>query len=38
MVGILEEIDARYGGPRRYLLEAGASVESIDRLVLRLRA
>jgi protein-tyrosine phosphatase len=37
MVGILEEIDARYGGPRKYLLEAGASVESIDRLVLRLR-
>jgi len=37
MVGILEEVDARYGGPRKYLLEAGASRESIDRLVLRLR-
>jgi hypothetical protein len=36
MVGILEEVEARYGGPRKYLVEAGASAESIDRLVLRL--
>jgi protein-tyrosine phosphatase len=37
MVGVLEEVDVRYGGPRKYLLEAGASAEKIDRLVLRLR-
>jgi protein-tyrosine phosphatase len=36
MIGVLEELDVRYGGPRRYLLEAGASAKSIDRLVLRL--
>jgi protein-tyrosine phosphatase len=38
MAEILEEIEERYGGVRRYLLEAGASEDDIDRVVLRLRS
>ena len=38
MVGILAEVDARYGGPRAYLLQAGVSEGDLDRIVLRLRA
>lgn len=37
MVEILDEVDARYGGPRAYLRDAGASDLDLDRLVLRLR-
>jgi protein-tyrosine phosphatase len=38
MVDILEEVDSRYGGPRRYLLGSGASEQDIDSLVLTLSA
>jgi protein-tyrosine phosphatase len=37
MAAVLEEVDARYGGSRDYLVGAGASEEDLDRLVLRLR-
>lgn len=38
MVDILAEVDGRYGGPRRYLLDSGASSSDLDNLVLRLAA
>jgi protein-tyrosine phosphatase len=38
MVDILAEVDSRYGGPRRYLLDSGAFPGDLDRLVLRLAA
>jgi protein-tyrosine phosphatase len=37
MVEILAELKRRHGGPRGYLLAAGASAEDLDKLVLRLR-
>jgi protein-tyrosine phosphatase len=37
MAEILGEVDSRYGGPRRYLVDAGASEQDLDSLVLRLR-
>jgi protein-tyrosine phosphatase len=36
VVEVLEEVDRRYGGARRYLAEAGAFEEDLDRIVLRL--
>jgi protein-tyrosine phosphatase len=36
LVEVLEEVGARYGGARPYLLGAGASREDLDRIVLRL--
>jgi protein-tyrosine phosphatase len=38
MVEVLEEVEARYGGPRGYLRGGGASDEELDRIVLRLAA
>jgi protein-tyrosine phosphatase len=38
MAQVLAEVDTRYGGPRRYLLDAGASREHLHSLVLRLAA
>lgn len=37
MVAVLEEVAARYGSPRLYLVSGGASEEDLDRLVLRSR-
>ena len=37
MVAVLEEVDARYGGARAFLVGAGVSEDDLDRLVLRLR-
>jgi protein-tyrosine phosphatase len=37
MAAVLEEIDRRYGGPQRYLVEAGTPQTDLDRIVVRLR-
>jgi protein tyrosine/serine phosphatase len=36
MLGVLEELDGRWGGARAYLLAAGATEEELDRAVARL--
>ncbi len=36
MVGVLDELDARYGGVREFLLSAGATGDELDRAVARL--
>lgn len=36
MVGVLDELDARYGGVREFLLSAGATEDELDRAVARL--
>jgi protein-tyrosine phosphatase len=38
MVAVLDEVAARYGDPRLYLVSGGTSEDDLDRLVLRLRA
>jgi hypothetical protein len=37
MAAVLEEVERLYGGPRRYLVEAGVPPDGLDRIVLRLR-
>jgi len=37
LVEVLDEVDRRHGGARRYLAEAGAPEEDLDSIVLRLR-
>jgi hypothetical protein len=36
MVEVLAELERLYGGPRSYLVDAGASSEDLDMLVVRL--
>jgi hypothetical protein len=36
MLDVLAELDARHGGPRRFLLEAGAADADLDRAASRL--
>ena len=36
MIGVLEELEARYGGVREFLLGAGATDDELDRAVARL--
>jgi protein tyrosine/serine phosphatase len=36
MLGVLDELDARYGGVREFLLSAGATGDELDRAVARL--
>jgi hypothetical protein len=35
MVEVLAEVERLYGGPRSYLVDAGASSEDLDMLVVR---
>jgi protein-tyrosine phosphatase len=37
VVEVMEEVNRRYGGPRGYLIGAGAPSEDLDRIMLRLR-
>jgi protein tyrosine/serine phosphatase len=37
MIGVLEELDRRYGGVRGYLLAAGVAPDDLDRAAARLR-
>ncbi|MFN2471579.1 MAG: tyrosine-protein phosphatase [Gaiellaceae bacterium] len=37
MLGVLEELERRYGGVRQYLLAAGSTEDELDRAVGRLR-